>query len=873
MANNFSVYPNALDGYSTLPLRRDGIDEIRADDVNRLRDAIIKIEQELGTQPSGIFGTVKERLDSVGDASAIIDAHLINPIDAHDASAISILDSADNYVSTEVEGALGELASVLPTSLDVIGADNPDVANDGIPSFVGGSGTLHIFNTSAGANEVKKTQPVTVTGVYIFEVGDNNATGVGTLTLTNHAPATVAWAAPNDSIGTGINISALLAGESVTLSSADTTKKIRIARTSVALPGASPLSDTFDLLKLDAKSGTFSIATIGFKDTNNVTRTAVSITGTNRNQFMIGGIVFPADKGTLVLQRKLRLPADEFTPMATLDLGANFSESLREDGQLVYTPALTSFDTITLFDRLPARKDYETLDKDADGNSVYDNFDLSATFTPFQVAKYLIPASNSNILNSTLEATINITKSDIDDKISAYRMVHYKTGIIDFNGEPDPADIFSISDPLAGVDDGDNNLRMSNVFVDSNTTRPTVEQTLFRPTADAEVTPKLISGIHYYNSSSDEFDVEVKSGTDIFNNAYLRKSILRFKTDVFSFPSGTAAGDFGVNVDVEELFDDGYALYSASNLPDFSTAGKDRAFYFINSTFNTSRRIFVDAYQFSTGANISATVHDPFGSSAQFDAYGVSSSTFLRVLVNSFDLTRATDTQEWFTDESRRIGTAEVFDFGLDIDQFTFEDGAGSGGTLEDWDETTPLSAGELQCGGLFNIEAINSPGLIYPQDDFDNPSRSPIQQSGTDYSGFAGDTTHQRLFNLGITTNGGKLRIKSSGANRLAFSSISADNASRPIKIEVKVPGIGANSTGFMDIGALFETGKVSDGDGALGGQVTGTTGDFTVPFTFGIINNADTSNFIAVRITYLGAALADAKRRIISFLELLMP
>ena len=46
--SSFSVYPGAIDGYSTLPLVRDGIDEIRARDHNRLRDAIIKIEQELG---------------------------------------------------------------------------------------------------------------------------------------------------------------------------------------------------------------------------------------------------------------------------------------------------------------------------------------------------------------------------------------------------------------------------------------------------------------------------------------------------------------------------------------------------------------------------------------------------------------------------------------------------------------------------------------------------------------------------------------------------------------------------------------------------------------------------------------------------------
>ena len=88
----FSLYPNQLDGYSTLPLVRDLIDEIRADDVNRLRDAICKIEYELGIEPSGVFATVRARLDSVGAASTLINAHLIDPTDAHDASAISLSD-------------------------------------------------------------------------------------------------------------------------------------------------------------------------------------------------------------------------------------------------------------------------------------------------------------------------------------------------------------------------------------------------------------------------------------------------------------------------------------------------------------------------------------------------------------------------------------------------------------------------------------------------------------------------------------------------------------------------------------------------------------------------------------------------------------
>src|SRR5690606_247015 len=159
--------------------------------------------------------------------------------------------------------------------------------------------------------------------------------------------------------GDYVDISSLSAGESVLLSSSDATKKIRVSRTPASLPGTAQ-TDTFDVLRFDRTSGHYSLPGTGFKATENITRAAAGDTATTRNQFMISGMVYPADTGTLVLQRKLRLGSDQFTPIAVLDLSANFDESLRDSGQPIYTPTLSDFDTVTLFDRLPARKDYDT---------------------------------------------------------------------------------------------------------------------------------------------------------------------------------------------------------------------------------------------------------------------------------------------------------------------------------------------------------------------------------------------------------------------------------------------------------------------------------------------------------------------------------
>ncbi len=46
-------YPNSIDTTVTLPLVYDQISPVLADDHNRLRNAIVAIENELGTVPSG----------------------------------------------------------------------------------------------------------------------------------------------------------------------------------------------------------------------------------------------------------------------------------------------------------------------------------------------------------------------------------------------------------------------------------------------------------------------------------------------------------------------------------------------------------------------------------------------------------------------------------------------------------------------------------------------------------------------------------------------------------------------------------------------------------------------------------------------------
>jgi hypothetical protein len=56
-------YPLNIDNYTSLPIVQDGVSPVRADDVNRVRNTIVEVEKELGTNPSGTYSTVRDRLD------------------------------------------------------------------------------------------------------------------------------------------------------------------------------------------------------------------------------------------------------------------------------------------------------------------------------------------------------------------------------------------------------------------------------------------------------------------------------------------------------------------------------------------------------------------------------------------------------------------------------------------------------------------------------------------------------------------------------------------------------------------------------------------------------------------------------------------
>ena len=90
---------------------------------------------------SAIPGSVSQSSlgpSEAGPASGPLDAHLSDPSGAHPASSISIQDLFERYLAGNVEGALGELAALVPPAPGVVGSSGPPwlgSTNTGVPDW------------------------------------------------------------------------------------------------------------------------------------------------------------------------------------------------------------------------------------------------------------------------------------------------------------------------------------------------------------------------------------------------------------------------------------------------------------------------------------------------------------------------------------------------------------------------------------------------------------------------------------------------------------------------------------------------------------------------------------------------------------------
>lgn len=100
---DFSVYPDAIDGYAQMPLVVDDITRVDAVTLNRLRSAILQIEKELGVKPRGeSYSSVRERIDFLESSIASISSQInINKTDSSPTSILQNTAIGDGITPTE----------------------------------------------------------------------------------------------------------------------------------------------------------------------------------------------------------------------------------------------------------------------------------------------------------------------------------------------------------------------------------------------------------------------------------------------------------------------------------------------------------------------------------------------------------------------------------------------------------------------------------------------------------------------------------------------------------------------------------------------------------------------------------------------------
>lgn len=155
-----SIYPNSIDGYAQLPLVVDTVTQINADTVNRLRSAIVNIENELGIVPSGDSETVAVRLDEL-DASI---STLSTQIAALDSEAGSI-----DLRVTALENDPGYTSYKEPCRV----ATTSDINFSSAPLVVDGV-TLEAEDRILTVNQTDKSE----NGIYIVTSPGSGADGV-----------------------------------------------------------------------------------------------------------------------------------------------------------------------------------------------------------------------------------------------------------------------------------------------------------------------------------------------------------------------------------------------------------------------------------------------------------------------------------------------------------------------------------------------------------------------------------------------------------------------------------------------------------------------------------------------------------------------
>jgi hypothetical protein len=120
-----TLYPEKIDTQLSLPQVFDGISPVMAADVNRLRDAIVAIQNELGTNPSSVWGTLKDRLDNIFSDFFASDVMVTNYDGYYSAGPDGYLtiQEALDQIGAAIQALSGGLGNIAASQATIVDAD------------------------------------------------------------------------------------------------------------------------------------------------------------------------------------------------------------------------------------------------------------------------------------------------------------------------------------------------------------------------------------------------------------------------------------------------------------------------------------------------------------------------------------------------------------------------------------------------------------------------------------------------------------------------------------------------------------------------------------------------------------------------------
>jgi len=159
--SDYIIFLTAIDGYAQLPLFVDNITPVNAEGLNRIRSAIINIENALGIIPQGEYQTVSERLDNIDSGGLETIVERLDLIEAElDVVEATLADFPSDLATVLAAGNVTGGSNIIVSTGDRIeGESSVDItANSGDINLT--SDKISITNGGSGADlVVSSTNP------------------------------------------------------------------------------------------------------------------------------------------------------------------------------------------------------------------------------------------------------------------------------------------------------------------------------------------------------------------------------------------------------------------------------------------------------------------------------------------------------------------------------------------------------------------------------------------------------------------------------------------------------------------------------------------------------------------------------------------